>query len=706
MALSFRTSAAGGGTSGTVDRTVTITPAVGDLFVVFCNVSGNTNASPTCSDNNGGTYDLVLTALKNSSADTLSVFVRRTALPNTTSTVITVATGSNTAGEIIVIAYSGSLRYGSSAIRSKGSQANQASGGTPAPALNIAALTGNPTITCVANGTAGGSVIVPNASWTERQDVSQSTPTTGIEAATRDSGFTGTTITQGGTSSTAFASAAVELDSTNQTDDEDWYGETYLRSVVPGIVAGGASAAALGALLGQQLATTTWEEYPTPPATPFGPDDDGLALAAMPRPQPAMSYQPLPIVDLEEVPAGSLYPPIEEDPWTPPLVPPQPQARMITDSGDEVVVVTSAVVDDDPPPPVVPPPQLLALPPRWVDDEVGVTAAAVVDDDAPAPMPLPQRAPAPQQLPMDGDQAPSIAVGEDQAYAPWPRAQALPPVRPLTGDDATVLVVVDDEPAPTLLMQITTHRPSMVTQPADEISVVVAVAVEDIERAPIAPPQVALASPRVITGDDVLSVMADLEEPSPPRVLPRATTAVVLMPPSSDDPVLLALALDDEAAPFWKPWQPAWPLPLPTLEDWLPSGALSASGARWTLEAELPTAGFALEADATDARFDVAAEASTVSWSLEEPMPFLGDVVPIKGKLSKVSGPVSGGEVFASIRAPDGAVTLIQGVDITEPEVGTYTFSFSATQKGPWLIRMWSTGANQAGSPTITVLVN
>jgi hypothetical protein len=209
----YRTSAAGGGTSGTSNRTATITPAVGDLLIVFCNASGNTNASPTCSDNNGsGVYTLIGTALKNSSADIMSVFVRNTLMVNTISTVVTVATGSNTAAEFIIVAVAGMAKTGSSAVRSSGFQANQAASTTPAPVLSQAALTANVTITCVANGTVTGSVIVPNASWTERQDIAQSTPTTGIEIATRDSGFTGTTITQGGTSSTAFASAAIELD--------------------------------------------------------------------------------------------------------------------------------------------------------------------------------------------------------------------------------------------------------------------------------------------------------------------------------------------------------------------------------------------------------------------------------------------------------------------------------------------------------------
>lgn len=207
----YRTSFAGGGTSGSGDRTVTITPAVGDLVVVFASTSGNTNASPTCTDNNSGTYDRIGTAAWGTSANTFSVFVRTALMANTTSTVITVATGANTAGEIVAVCVSGMSRVGASAVRSQGSQANQAASTTPAPALNQAALTSNITLGAIANSTNPATLTAPTG-WTERQDVGQNTPTTGLEVVTRDSGFTGTTVTWGSTSGSVFASFILELD--------------------------------------------------------------------------------------------------------------------------------------------------------------------------------------------------------------------------------------------------------------------------------------------------------------------------------------------------------------------------------------------------------------------------------------------------------------------------------------------------------------
>lgn len=213
----FRTSAAGGSTSGTSDRTATIVPAIGDLLVVYCFVSTNTNETPTCSDNNGsGTYfrvdvpNVVIATLNHR----LSIFIRNALMVNTTSTVVTVATGSNTSGAVHVHAISGMVRVGANAVRSKGLQNNQAAA-TPAPALNQAALTQNLTIAAV--GSADTDTVVP-AGWTERQDTNFATPTIALQTSTRDSGFTGTTITFGGAQSTTFCSHALELDAGTESE--------------------------------------------------------------------------------------------------------------------------------------------------------------------------------------------------------------------------------------------------------------------------------------------------------------------------------------------------------------------------------------------------------------------------------------------------------------------------------------------------------
>jgi hypothetical protein len=213
VAITYRTSTAGGGTTGTGNRSgAAITPVANDLFIVVGTFTGCTNTAPTCSDNNNsGTYTRIFAGLYNASADMFCAFVRDTPLPNTTSTTVTVTTGSNTAGEIITIAWSGALRYGGAAIRQWAIQENQASGGTPAPAFLQAALTNNATLAGMANGSTSP-IMTPNASWTERQDANQTSPACAHEVSTRDSGFTGTTITFGATSGSNFGSYAIELD--------------------------------------------------------------------------------------------------------------------------------------------------------------------------------------------------------------------------------------------------------------------------------------------------------------------------------------------------------------------------------------------------------------------------------------------------------------------------------------------------------------
>ena len=213
MAVTYRTSSVGGGTTGTGNRTATISALAGDLLVVYVKWSGNNNTSPTCSDNGagGGGYDLVGTALNNGSADIQAVFIRQNLVQaNATLTISpVVGSGNNTAGEIAIIALSGALRTGIDAVRGFGKQENQTTG-VPTAVLPQAALTTNLTITSCGSTTTAGSV--PNASWTERQDASQSSPVTCIEVATRNSGFTGTSAAYVSVASSVWSSTILEID--------------------------------------------------------------------------------------------------------------------------------------------------------------------------------------------------------------------------------------------------------------------------------------------------------------------------------------------------------------------------------------------------------------------------------------------------------------------------------------------------------------
>lgn len=197
-------------------KTVTATPAANDLIVVITAHSGNTSTSATPpTDNNSdgrGTYALVTSALKASSADVMCVWVRKYKVGSATSTVFTHAPGTTTGGGLAVIKVTGMTLAGLLAALHAGASANQASGGTPSVALGAAANTNNAVIGAVFSATNSTTTVATNASYTERFDNGYATPTSGLEIMTRDSGETGSSIGWGGTIASAFCAVAIELD--------------------------------------------------------------------------------------------------------------------------------------------------------------------------------------------------------------------------------------------------------------------------------------------------------------------------------------------------------------------------------------------------------------------------------------------------------------------------------------------------------------
>jgi len=207
----YRAGNSAGGTSGSGEITVALTPAVGDLFFVIYMVSGNTNDAPTCTDDNGGTYTLLQCAKLKSSADRLSVFVRNQLLTNTTSTTCSPIAGANTSRNAHVIAFSGMSKVGAAAIKQSAKTENGAAAGTPAVTLGASADTNNALVYVVGNGTNPAGMTTPTG-FTERADTGQNTPSIGLENCTANSGITIATITSGSTSASAFGAIAVELD--------------------------------------------------------------------------------------------------------------------------------------------------------------------------------------------------------------------------------------------------------------------------------------------------------------------------------------------------------------------------------------------------------------------------------------------------------------------------------------------------------------
>lgn len=207
-------------TNGT--KTVTATPAVDDLIVIITAHTGNTSTvAPTDDNTDGkGQYLLIGSAVKATSADTMRAWVRNNPIKSASSTIFTHAPGTTSGGGLAVLKVTGMGRWGGtgaarlvSGVVQFGKQDNQAAA-TPAPALPAAANTNNPTIGAVFNATNPATMTAPT-NWTERNDQGYATPTTGLETVSRDSGFTGTTVTWGSASGSAFCSLIFELDATN-----------------------------------------------------------------------------------------------------------------------------------------------------------------------------------------------------------------------------------------------------------------------------------------------------------------------------------------------------------------------------------------------------------------------------------------------------------------------------------------------------------
>ena len=187
------------------------TPAANDLLVAFV-AAPATVATGTMTDSQSLGFTKVTSALGNSSADTGYLFVANALAAASSMTVTFDCTGDNATGAAInVFLVSGMTRVGTSAVLQTAKAENQGAGGTPAATFGASCLTGNPTIGMVANAANPAALTFPT-NWIERDDTGFANPTRGMETVSRDSGFTGTTITWGGTSATAFLVLIAELD--------------------------------------------------------------------------------------------------------------------------------------------------------------------------------------------------------------------------------------------------------------------------------------------------------------------------------------------------------------------------------------------------------------------------------------------------------------------------------------------------------------
>jgi hypothetical protein len=192
------------------------TPAVGDLLVVLVG-SASTAVSGVLTDDQGGTY----TRIGNATPRT-ELFVADRLVPSSVSTTMTIThTGDATAGvNVVAFRVSGLTRVGAAAVLQWLNADNGTSGTTPSVTLPAACLTGNPTLFVTGAAIAAPFVTEPSG-WTERMDQGFTTPTVSLHASSRDSGFTGTTISAGNTVAAIWAAIAVELDTSAATATDE-----------------------------------------------------------------------------------------------------------------------------------------------------------------------------------------------------------------------------------------------------------------------------------------------------------------------------------------------------------------------------------------------------------------------------------------------------------------------------------------------------
>lgn len=205
-------------TSGT--HTVVATPAVGSLIAIVTMSSGNTSTTTPTDSNSSGTYTSIVTALKNTSADIMTANVRTATIASAVSTTFTHAPGTSTGGGLIVYQITGASGTGATAVKQFASQANHASGSAPAPVFSSAVTTTNPVIAAVFNAT-NPSNIAPRSTPFYNSDmrfVGWATPTSGVAAMHIVNGETGTTITWGSSSASAFSSVALEFATSSATN--------------------------------------------------------------------------------------------------------------------------------------------------------------------------------------------------------------------------------------------------------------------------------------------------------------------------------------------------------------------------------------------------------------------------------------------------------------------------------------------------------
>jgi hypothetical protein len=191
------------------------TPAADDLLVVCGIATATITAAPTLTDSQALGFTRADAQLWGATSQHQSfIFVADDLAAASAMTVTLDVTGDNATGAAyFVAAVSGMDRVGADAVVQVSS--TPGSNAVPATTFGAAVTTTNPTIVCAGHGT--NSTATEPTGWTERGDTTYLTPNTGASYATRNSGFTGTTVTWGSSLADQWVALAIELDASAQS---------------------------------------------------------------------------------------------------------------------------------------------------------------------------------------------------------------------------------------------------------------------------------------------------------------------------------------------------------------------------------------------------------------------------------------------------------------------------------------------------------
>lgn len=239
MAVAVRTTATSG-VLGNTPATVTVTPLVSDLWLVFVVESITALTQPLLTDNNpdGAGYGAIAQVVLGTSVR--GTLYARNALFNpgaVTSTIVTLSQPSTNNGCFMeVVAVSGMGAAGQQAIKKNGSTyqqptASSSASSAPSTTFPTAPLSTNLLLSFVGCLTNAPGLTAPT-SFTRDQNVGNATPV-GLDEAHVNSGVTATTIAWG-TSVANWVAIAVELDATssNAVDGTGAIGSTR-RGMAP-----------------------------------------------------------------------------------------------------------------------------------------------------------------------------------------------------------------------------------------------------------------------------------------------------------------------------------------------------------------------------------------------------------------------------------------------------------------------------------------